>query len=79
MDIPQMIISIVMLLASVLLIVVVLLQSTKSAGLGGAFGGDTQSFTNRGKAASKEAKYQKITVVCAIIIGVLAITLMILG
>ena len=39
------IVNIVLILASVALIAVVLMQQTKSAGLGGAFGGDTASFT----------------------------------
>ena len=73
------ILNIVLILASVALIAVVLMQQTKSAGLGGAFGGDTASFTARGRKASREAKLQKITVVAAIIIGVLAIVIMILA
>lgn len=73
------IINIVLILASIALIAVVLLQQTKSAGLGGAFGGDTASFTARGRAASKEAKLQKITVILAAVIGVLAITMMIIA
>ena len=73
------IINIVLILASVALIAVVLLQQTKSAGLGGAFGGDTASFTARGRAASKEAKLQKITVILAAVIGVLAIAMMIVA
>ncbi len=73
------IINIVLILASIALIAVVLIQQTKSAGLGGAFGGDTASFTARGRAASKEAKLQKITVILAAVIGVLAIALMIIA
>ncbi|MBQ3201842.1 MAG: preprotein translocase subunit SecG [Clostridia bacterium] len=73
------IINIVLILASIALIAVVLLQQTKSAGLGGAFGGDTASFTARGRAASKEAKLQKITVILAAVIGVLAIAMMIIA
>jgi protein translocase SecG subunit len=55
------------------------MQSSKSSGLGGAFGGDTQSFTPRGKAASKEAKLQKWTQILAVGIGVIAVAMMILG
>ncbi len=69
---------IVIVLCAVVLIAVVLMQQTKSAGLGGAFGGDTQSFTARGKAASRETKLQKITLVTAIVIAVLTIVLAIL-
>ena len=64
---------------AILLIVVVLMQKTKSAGMGSAFGGDTQSFTARGKAASREAKLQKATVILAIVLGVLAVVLAIIG
>ncbi|MEA5058584.1 MAG: preprotein translocase subunit SecG [Candidatus Pelethousia sp.] len=73
------ILTIILVLCSIILIAVVLMQQTKSSGLGGAFGGDTQSFTARGQAASKENKLQKITVYSAVAIGVLAITIMILA
>ena len=69
----------ILVLCSIVLIAAVLRQQTISSGLGGAFAGDTQSFTARGQAASREAKLQKITVVAAIIIGVLAILIMILA
>lgn len=66
---------IVIVLCAAILITVVLMQQTKSGGLGGAFGGDTQSFTARGKAASRETKLQKITLAAAVVIAVLAILL----
>ena len=69
------ILNIVLILASVALIAVVLMQQTKSAGLGG----DTASFTARGRKASREAKLQKITVVLGAVIGVLAIAMMIIS
>lgn len=69
------ILNIVLIALSVALIAVVMMQQTKSGGLGGAFGGDTQSFTARGKAASKEAKLQKITKILAIAIGVIAVVM----
>ena len=69
----------ILVLCSIVLIAAVLMQQTKSSGLGGAFGGDTQSFTARGKAASKEIKLQKITVISAIAVGVLEIVIMILS
>ena len=73
MEALQLILQILLVVSSVCLIAVVLMQSTKSSGLGGAFGGDTQSFTARGKAASKEAKLQKLTKILAIVVGVIAI------
>lgn len=73
------ILNIVLIICSIALIAVVLLQQTKSGGLGGAFGGDTQSFTARGQAASKEAKLQKITKILAIVIAVIAIAMTIIN
>lgn len=68
----------ILVLASILMCVVVLIQQTKSSGIGAGFGGDTVSFSQRGKAASREAKLQKITVVLAIVIAVLAIALLLI-
>jgi preprotein translocase subunit SecG len=75
MDTAALIIRIALMLISVLLVVVVLLQKTKSSGLGSSFGGETTSFTQKGKAASREAKLQKLTIILAIIVGVLALVL----
>lgn len=75
MNTAALIIRIALMLISVLLVVVVLLQKTKSSGLGASFGGGTNSFTAKGKAASREAKLQKLTVVLAITVGVLALVL----
>ena len=68
--------NIVLILCSIVLIASVLLQSTKSAGLGGAYGGDTESFTARGKAASRDKKLQKVTVISGIAIAVIAIAML---
>lgn len=78
MDTLALIIRIALLVISVLLVVVVLLQKTKSSGLGASFGGETASFTTKGKAASREAKLQKLTIVLAAVVGVLALVLTIL-
>ncbi len=78
MDVLKIILTVIMLISAVILIVVVLMQQTKSSGLGGAFGGDTQSFTTRGKAASKEAKLQRITIATAVVMAVIAIVMMII-
>lgn len=79
MELVSTIITIALLLVAVLLIIVVLMQKTKTAGMGSAFGTDTQSFTAHGKAASREAKLQRTTVILAIILGVLAIVLAVVG
>ena len=78
MEVLMWIIAGVLVLASVLMCAVVLVQQTKSSGLGAAYGGDTVSFSQRGKAASREAKLQKITVVLAIVIAVLAVALLLI-
>ena len=73
MEIAALIIKILLVVISVLLIVVVLMQKTKSSGMGSAFGGDTQSFSAKGRAASREALLQKLTIGLAIALGVLAV------
>lgn len=75
MNVVSTIITIALVIVAILLIVVVLMQKTKSAGMGSAFGGDTASFTAKGKAASREAKLQKLTIIFGIILGVLAVAL----
>ena len=75
MEIVATIIRIALVLISILLIVVVLVQKTKSSGMGAAFGGETTSFTAKGKAASREAKLQKLTIILASTVGVLALVL----
>ena len=78
MDILMWVVAGILVLSSILMCVVVLIQQTKSSGLGAAYGSDTVSFSQRGKAASREAKLQKITVVLAIVIAVLAIALLLI-
>ena len=73
------IITIALILVAIAIIIVVLVQKTKSAGLGSAYGGDTDSFTAKGKAASREAKLQKLTIILGVVFGVLAIALAIFG
>ena len=73
------IITILLVLVSIAIIIVVLMQKSKSAGMGAAFGEETTSFTSKGRAASREAKLQKLTVILAIVFGVLALVLTILS
>ena len=75
MELAATITKIALVVISILLVVVVLLQKTKSSGMGAAFGGETTSFTNKGKAASREAKLQKLTIILGIAVGVLALVL----
>ena len=79
MDILMWVVAGILVLSSILMCVVVLIQQTKSSGLGAAYGGDTVSFSQRGKDASREAKLQKITVVLSIVIAVMAIALMLIA
>ena len=53
-------------IASLILIVVVLLQSSKESGMG-AIAGNSNSFMNQGKSASRDQKLSKITKWTAIV------------
>lgn len=78
-EILNLVVNILMLIVAVCLVVVVLTQDAKSSGLGSAFGNDTTSFGKaRSAKATKEAKLQKLTVVFAIALGVLALILLVL-
>ena len=79
MDALKIIINIVLIIVAVGLVTVVVLQQVKSAGLGAAYGGETSSFTARGRAASKEAKLQKLTIILGSVMALLAIAMMIIG
>lgn len=77
-EILSLVLNIILAICAVGLIVVVLVQKTKSSGLGAAFGGSASSFGAKGKAVSRESKLQVITVVLAIVVGVMAIALLII-
>ena len=79
MNILSIIITVLLVLDAIGMIIIVLMQKTKTAGLGAAFGDDGASFTSKGRAASKEAKLQKITIILAIVFGVLALILAVIG
>lgn len=72
-------IEIVLVLVSVVLIIAVLMQKSKSAGLGSAYGSDTETFGVKGREAKKDLQLKKITLVCACVIAVLALVLMCIG
>ena len=67
-----------LLIAAVLIVVVVLMQDSKNSGLGSAFGSETTALSVRGKKASREKQLQKITIILAIIIAVLAILMLLI-
>ena len=75
MDVVQLILQILLVVISLVLIAVVLMQSSTSSGLGDAFGSGTQALSARGRAASKEAKLQKLTKILAVVIGVIALAM----
>lgn len=77
MEVFRTIITVLLLIISVLMIVVVLMQKSKEGGLGSAFGGDGggSSLSAKGKAASKEAKLQKLTKILAVAMGILALAI----
>lgn len=79
MDIVRMVFTVILMVTSVLMIVVVLMQKSSEGGLGAAFGGDSGSVSSsKGRAASKEAKLQKITKILGIVMGVLALVVVVL-
>ena len=69
-------IQIILVIASLAIIVAVLCQKSKSAGLGAAYGDETETFGTKGREAYKDKKLQSITVILANVIAVLAIVLM---
>ena len=58
------ILNIVLIVLSIAMIAVVLMQQSKSAGLGSAFGGDTQSFTARGQKGGQASAHHQDTCSC---------------
>lgn len=75
----KVIINILLIVVSIVLIAIILMQDAKTAGLGSAFGNDTTALgRSRNAKASKEAKLQKLTIILASIVGVLALLLLII-
>ena len=68
------VLTILEVIASIVLIVVVLLQTGKESGMG-AIAGNTNSFMNQGKSASKDEKLAKITKWTALVWIVLTLVL----
>ena len=74
----ELVLNIVLVVVSVVMIRVVLLQKSKSSGLGAAFGGESASLSPKAKSASRDVVLQKITIVLAVIIALLALGLTVL-
>ena len=68
------VLTILEVIASIILIVVVLMQTGKEAGLG-AISGNSNSFMNQGKAATRDQKLSKITKWIALVWIVLTLVL----
>ena len=69
------VLTILEVIASLILIVVVLMQTGKESGLSGAVSGNTNSFMNQGKSASKDQKLSKITKWTALVWIILTLVL----
>ena len=76
----EIIVNILMVIVAVLLVIVVLAQNAKSTGLGSAFGNDATALGQaRNAKAGREAKLQRLTVIFASVLGVLALVLLVIG
>ena len=72
------IITIIQLIAALVLILVVTMQSGKNAGLGSAFGGNSDSFLSKNKSVTMDAKLARMTKWIAVGFVVLTLVLNIL-
>ncbi len=75
----ELVLNIVLVVVSVVMIIVVLLQKSKSSGLGAAFGGESASLSPKAKSASRDVVLQKITIVLAVLMAILALGLTVLS
>ncbi len=71
----EIILTIVQLISCLAITVIVLFQSGKSAGLSGAFGGNSESFMAKNKAKALDAKLARMTKWVAIVFAVLTLAL----
>lgn len=79
MDIFEIVVNFLLLIAAVILVIVVLAQDSKNAGLGSAFGSETTTLNSRrDKKVSRERQLQKLTVIFAIIVAVLAVLMLLM-
>ena len=58
---PQIIFSVIVVIAAVLLTAIVLFQSGKSSGLTGAFGGNSDTYLGKNRASGMDAKLARAT------------------
>ena len=74
-EIFYLIASIVLLLSAIVLIVAVLIQSNSSKGLSGAIAGGSDTFYGRNKGKSIDKKLTIVTIVLAIVFGILSLAI----
>ena len=74
-EIFYLIASIVLLLSAIVLIVAVLIQSNSSKGLSGAIAGGSDTFYGRNKGKSIDKKLTIVTIVLAIVFGIISLSI----
>ena len=75
---PQLVLSIIYFIVALGLIAVVMLQSGKSAGLSGVFGGSSDTFLSKNKAKSADARLARMTKWVAVVFMVLTLVICLL-
>lgn len=71
----QIVLAVVMILASLFLTITILMQSGARQGMSGTISGGAETFFGSGKAKGMDAMLNKLTIVVAIIFVILAIAL----
>ena len=74
-EIFYLIASIVLLLSAIVLIVAVLIQSNSSKGLSGAIAGGSDTFYGRNKGKSIDKKLTIVTIVLAVVFGIISLSI----
>ncbi|MBQ3090142.1 MAG: preprotein translocase subunit SecG [Oscillospiraceae bacterium] len=72
---PQIIFSVIVVIAAVLLTAIVLFQSGKSSGLTGAFGGNSDTYLGKNRASGMDAKLARYTKWIALVFVVAVLVL----
>ena len=74
------VLGIILIIVSVALVVLVVLQEGKGRGLSGAIsGGSSETFLGKSKAATKQKKLAKLTIVAASVFAALVLAMYIVG
>ena len=78
MNVLELIMNILLVIASLVMIVTVLLQSSETTGLG-AISGGAETFFGKNKAKSMEGKLALLTKICACVFVVLSLAMVIIS